>query len=76
VRVRVVFADGGLHPETGEIDFVDVTVAQGTDTVSVRARIADPAGLLTDGQLVSVRVEDCEPEKRIVVPQAALLLDQ
>lgn len=76
VRVRVVHADGSLHPEAGEIDFVDVTVAQGTDTVNLRARIADPAGLLTDGQLVSVRVEDREPEKRIVVPQAALMLDQ
>lgn len=75
-RVRLVFADGSLYPEAGEIDFVDVTVAQGTDTVTVRARIANPARLLTDGQFVSVRVEDRDPEKRIVVPQAALMLDQ
>lgn len=76
VRVRVVFADGSLYAEAGEIDFVDVTVGQGTDTVTVRARIANPGRLLTDGQFVAVRVEGREPEKRIVIPQSAIMLDQ
>lgn len=76
VRVRLAFADGSLYDQAGEIDFVDVTVAQGTDTVTVRATIANPNRLLTDGQFVTVRVEGREPERRIVIPQAALMLDQ
>jgi membrane fusion protein (multidrug efflux system) len=75
-RVRLAFADGSLYDQSGEIDFVDVTVAQGTDTVSIRARMPNPNRLLTDGQFVTVRVEGREPEKRIVIPQSALMLDQ
>lgn len=76
VRVRVVFGDGTLHAEAGEIDFVDVTVGQGTDTVTIRAKMPNPNRLLIDGQFVTVRVEGSEPEKRIVIPQSALMLDQ
>ncbi|MCU0986189.1 MAG: efflux RND transporter periplasmic adaptor subunit [Acetobacteraceae bacterium] len=76
VQVRLAFADGSLYDQTGEIEFVDVTVAQGTDTVTVRARIPNPDRLLTDGQFVTVRVEGREPEKRIVIPQSAVMLDQ
>ncbi|WP_291297106.1 efflux RND transporter periplasmic adaptor subunit [Elioraea sp.] len=76
VAVRVAFADGTVYGEVGEIDFVDVTVGQGTDTVAVRARVGNPQRLLTDGMFVSVRVEGREPEKKIVIPQAAIMLDQ
>jgi membrane fusion protein (multidrug efflux system) len=76
VAVRVAFADGSVYGEVGAIDFVDVTVGQGTDTVAVRARIGNPQRLLTDGMFVTVRVEGREPEKKIVIPQAAIMLDQ
>jgi membrane fusion protein (multidrug efflux system) len=75
-QVRIRFQDGSLYDQVGRIDFVDVTVAQGTDTITVRARIDNPDRRLIDGQFVSVTVEGQEPEQRIVVPQAALLLDQ
>ncbi len=74
--VRVTFADGSVYGEPGALDFVDVTVGQGTDTVLARARIANPQRLLTDGMFVSVRVEGGEAEKKIVIPQAAIMLDQ
>jgi membrane fusion protein (multidrug efflux system) len=76
VNVRVAFSDGTLYSETGQLDFVDVTVGQATDTITVRAQIANPQRLLTDGQLVTVRVEGREPDRRVVIPQSAVLLDQ
>jgi membrane fusion protein (multidrug efflux system) len=76
LNVRIAFSDGSIYPEIGELDFVDVTVGQATDTITVRARIANPQRLLTDGQLVTVRVEGREPDKRVVIPQSAILLDQ
>ncbi|WP_144186584.1 efflux RND transporter periplasmic adaptor subunit [Elioraea rosea] len=76
VNVRLAFADGSLYDQVGELDFLDVTVAQGTDTVMVRAKIPNPNRLLTDGMFVSVRVEGGEPEKKVVIPQSAVLLDQ
>ena len=76
VKVRVRFSDGTFYDQTGEINFVDVSVNRTTDTVLVRATIANPAGTLIDGQFVRVVVQGKEPEQKIVVPQAALIADQ
>ena len=74
--VKLRFADGTSYDQDGKIDFVDVTVNKGTDTISVRARVANPANALTDGQFMRVAVQGDKPQEKIVVPQAALLADQ
>jgi membrane fusion protein (multidrug efflux system) len=74
--VKLRFADGSSYGQDGKIDFVDVTVNKGTDTVMVRARVANPNGALTDGQFVRVAVQGNKPQEMIVVPQSALLADQ
>jgi membrane fusion protein (multidrug efflux system) len=74
--VKLRFADGVAYDQDGKIDFVDVTVNKGTDTILVRARVANPANALTDGQFMRVAVQGSAPEEKIVVPQAALLADQ
>jgi membrane fusion protein (multidrug efflux system) len=76
LRVRLRFQDGSLYDQVGQIDFVDVTVAPGTDTVTVRARIDNPDRRLIDGQFVSVAIEGPEPEQRVVIPQSSMMLDQ
>jgi membrane fusion protein (multidrug efflux system) len=52
--IHARLADGSRYPHTGKVDFVDVTVSQGTDTVQVRAVFPNPDRILVDGQLVSV----------------------
>ncbi|WP_438752092.1 efflux RND transporter periplasmic adaptor subunit [Pararhizobium sp. O133] len=74
--VHVELADGTRYAETGKVNFVDVTVDQGTDTVPVRASFPNPHRLLIDGQLVNVIVEGGTAEKSLVVPQAAIQIDQ
>ncbi len=74
--VKLRFADGKTYDHDGKIDFVDVTVNKGTDTVLVRARVPNPNGVLTDGQFMRVAVQGETPEEKVVVPQAALLADQ
>ena len=74
--VRLRFSDGSLYSEPGRINFVDVTVNQGTDTVLVRATVPNAKGVLVDGQLLQVAVEQEKPVERILVPQAALIADQ
>ncbi len=76
LRVRLLFADGTPYPETGKIDFIGVTVQRDTDTVLLRAVVANPDDTLTDGQLLTVLLESEHPDMKIVVPQAALLADQ
>ena len=63
-------------PDPGKIDFLDVTVNQGTDTVQVRAVFPNPDRVLVDGQLVTVVAEASKGESALLVPQQALQLDQ
>lgn len=74
--VRIRFADGSIYPQTGRINFVDIKVDQTTDTVAVRATFPNPKGTLIDGQLVRVAVSTGKPEEKVLVPQAALIVDQ
>jgi membrane fusion protein, multidrug efflux system len=74
--VRIRFSDGSRYDQAGRINFVDVKVDRATDTVLLRATIPNPAGTLIDGQLVRVAVESDKPEDRVLVPQAALIVDQ
>ncbi len=75
-RVRVRFSDGTLYDQVGEISFMDVTVDRATDTVLVRATIANPNNDLIDGQLVQVEAISGTPQEKVLVPQAALIADQ
>ena len=74
--VRIRFADGSTYDQFGTINFIDVTVDKPTDTVTVRATMPNPNGMLVDGQFVQVRLESGTSEERVVVPQPALIADQ
>jgi membrane fusion protein (multidrug efflux system) len=76
IKVRLRFADGTVYDQTGQINFVDVSVDRTTDTVIVRATVPNPKGALIDGQLVRVDLQSGTPEEKVVVPQSALLADQ
>ena len=76
MAVKVQLADGTIYGEAGHLNFVDVQVNQGTDTVLVRATLPNPNGVLVDGQLVTVVVETAEPQAALVIPQQAVQIDQ
>ena len=74
--IYVRLGDGSRYPHAGKVDFIDVTVSQGTDTVQVRAEFPNPERLLVDGQLVSVLVEAGKAQSSLLIPQQALQIDQ
>jgi membrane fusion protein (multidrug efflux system) len=76
IAVKVQLADGSLYEQVGRLNFVDVQVNPGTDTVQVRATLPNPDGILVDNQLVSVLVETAEPQAALVIPQQAVQVDQ
>lgn len=76
IVARVRLSDGSLYEHDGHLDFVDVTTDQGTDSVTLRAEIPNPDGLLVDGAYVGVVLQSGEPQSAIVVPQSALQVDQ
>ena len=76
IVVYVQLADGSRYAHPGKLNFLDVTVNQGTDTVLVRASFPNPERTLVDGQLVAVVLEGGTPEHAVLVPAQALQLDQ
>lgn len=76
IKVRLKFPDGTFYDQVGTVNFVGVSVDRTTDTVTVRANVANPKDTLIDGQLVRVLLEVGKPVEQVVVPQAALIADQ
>ncbi|WP_159810726.1 efflux RND transporter periplasmic adaptor subunit [Litoreibacter roseus] len=76
VDVLLRLMDGSVYSEIGQIVANEVTASGRTDAIEVTARIANPEGSLIDGQLVDVVIRNKQPTERLVLPQAALLLDQ
>lgn len=73
--ITLTRSDGSVYGETGTINFSDVTVNQGTDTVLVRAVFPNSEGQLRDGALVSVTLSAAAPEQSLTVPQQAVQRD-
>ncbi|MEM8550899.1 MAG: efflux RND transporter periplasmic adaptor subunit [Pseudomonadota bacterium] len=76
VTLSLRLSDGTMYDQTGTADFAGVEVNPGTDTVVFRGVIPNPNGVLLDRQFVVVVVELAEPQRRLVVPQSAVSVDQ
>ena len=76
ITVYLQFSKGKRYAEPGKVNFVDVTVNPGTDTVDLRASFPNPRGTLVDGQLVTAVVEADKALPTLVVPLNAVQMDQ
>ncbi len=74
--VHLKLADGSRYAHASRIDFLDVTVDPGTDTVLVRASFPNPEGILIPGQFINVTVDAGSPEWVVLLPQSAVQVDQ
>ncbi len=87
VVIKLGLPDGRLYDQTGKVDFINNTIAQSTDTVTVRGVIPNaplhdpsttggPVRELTDGEFVTVLLEGVQPVEVLAIPRAAVLSDQ
>ncbi|MEO3475000.1 efflux RND transporter periplasmic adaptor subunit [Roseomonas sp. CAU 1739] len=76
IRVRARLPDGSLMDTAGRLEFIDVAANRSTDSVLVQAMVPNPNRLLTDGQAIAVVLEAATPAEAIMIPQAALQVDQ
>lgn len=76
VLVRLHLPDGSTYQHDGAIKFIDVESNKGTDTTMVRAEMPNPERLLVDQQIVRVNVVSKETDHRLMISQAAIVLDQ
>jgi len=76
VVVSAILPNGQKYPHPGSVDFLDIQANQATDTLTVRAVFPNPDSWLVAGQVVNVTVAVGEPTQTLVIPQAALQVDQ
>jgi membrane fusion protein (multidrug efflux system) len=82
VVIRIRTPDGRLYDKTGQLNFVNNTIAQNTDTITLRGTIPNPETQggavreLTDNEFVTVLLEGVEPVDVVAIPRAAVLSDQ
>ena len=76
IEIRVRLSNGKDYPQRGVWNLTDPQVDQQTDTLIMRATIANPERQLTDGQFVTAIIRERQEAPRLVIPQAALQIDQ
>ncbi len=81
VVIRIRLPDGRAYDKVGQLNFVNNTVDQSTDTILLRGSIPNPqiaGGVreLTDNEFVSVLLEGVEPVEVLAIPRSAVLSDQ
>jgi membrane fusion protein, multidrug efflux system len=76
IEILIRLPDGREYPHSGVWNYTDPQVDQQTDTVTVRGTLPNPDRQLVDGQFVTVQVRERVQQQRLVIPQAALQVDQ
>jgi membrane fusion protein, multidrug efflux system len=87
VVIKLRLPDGQLYEQDGKVEYASPTVAENTDTITVRGVIPNTVfpGMevgtpgsrqLTDGEFVTVLLEGVEPIFVLAIPRAAVLSDQ
>ncbi len=73
--VRLKLEDGSEYGTTGTVEFSEVMVDQNTGTVTLRARFANPGGLLLPGMFVRAVFTQAIDTRAYLVPQQAVSRD-
>jgi membrane fusion protein, multidrug efflux system len=87
VVIKLRLPDGTIYGQDGKVDYASPSVAQQTDTVTLRGVVPNPvfpgmrAGQpgsrqLVDGEFITVLLEGVQPVTVLAIPRAALLSDQ
>ena len=74
-EVTLTLDDGSAYPLTGHLKFSEVSVDQGTGSVTLRAVFPNPDRALLPGMFVHARVKEGVREKAVLVPQQAIIRD-
>jgi membrane fusion protein (multidrug efflux system) len=74
-KVTLALEDGREYPQTGSLQFSDITVDQGTGSVTVRAIFPNPRGVLLPGMFVRARIEEGIKDNAFLVPQVGVTHD-
>lgn len=71
--VEAVLANDFVIPEKGKVSFASPTIDQQTGTMSMRAVLPNPKGVIKPGQFLRARILGAVRPNAIIVPQRAVL---
>src|SRR6195256_4652212 len=74
-KVALFLEDGSEYPTPGTLQFTDITVDQGTGSVTVRALFPNPQSVLLPGMFVRARIEEGVNDHAFLVPQVGVTHD-
>ena len=69
---KMLLEDGSPYESPGKLQFSEVTVDQGTGSVTLRAIFPNPEGLLLPGMFVRATIEEGVREAAILAPQQGI----
>ena len=72
VPVQLVLEDGSVYGAEGKLAFSEVTVDEGTGSVTLRAVFPNPKGELLPGMYVRARLTQGRQDNAILLPHAAV----
>jgi membrane fusion protein (multidrug efflux system) len=74
-NVTLTLEDGTQYAMPGTLQFTDITVNQGTGSVTVRALFPNPQWVLLPGMFVRARIEEGVADNAILAPQVGVTHD-
>lgn len=75
-QLQLRLSNGSSYGRTGRLDYIASEIDRTTGTLAMRGIFDNPNGLLRPGQYVNVTLARAAPEKRLVIPQAAVQQDK
>jgi len=75
-QVRVRLEDGTDYPHPGTLEFSEVTVDQGTGSVTLRALVPNPERVLLPGMFVREEIDEGVRKDAVLAPQQGVTHDQ
>jgi len=70
--VTLLLEDGTRYPESGTLQFTDITVDPSTGSVTVRAIFPNPHQVLLPGMFVRARIDQGVDDTAMLVPQVGV----
>lgn len=75
IKVQITLPDGTVYEHYGDEDFFGNEISQTTGSIPLRATFKNPEHTLVPGDFVKVRIFSNTKNKKLIVPQAAVLQD-
>ena len=67
-----ITSDGYEYPEVGSVNFIDVTLDEGMNTLKMKASLPNPEHKLISGQYGRIKLRAKKPTKMLIIPQKAI----